>query len=68
SEGDVACTLNDNIAYGSPNTDYTHSNSIFKITEGNRVPKVEEDPMADADPAHKDFAPIAKYASYGAQR
>ena len=68
SEGDVVCILNDNIAFGSPNTDYTHSNSLFKISEGNRVPKAEEDLMSDADPEHKDFAPIAKYASYGAQR
>ncbi|MBR1706249.1 MAG: DUF4957 domain-containing protein [Bacteroidales bacterium] len=67
-EGEVECQVDDNIAYGAPDTEITHSNSIFKLTEGNRVPKVADDPMMDADPAKRDFTPIAKYIDYGAQR
>ena len=67
-EGDVACTFSGNYSYGPKNTDYTHSNSKFKLTTGNRVEKASTDPLAGADPANGDFTVASAYAGCGAQR
>ena len=68
AEGDVACTISGNLAYGPKNTDYTHSNSKFKLDSGNRVEKAESDPLAGADPSNGDFTVAAAYTGCGALR
>lgn len=59
--------VSDNIAYGKPVILF-NTGGKFKLTSGNNALVVEDDPLADADPSKKDFEPIAKYKSYGAQR
>jgi len=59
--------VTDNIAY-TKSVALFNTGGKFKLSTGNNATIVEDDPLADADPSKKDFAPIAKYSSYGAQR
>lgn len=62
-------TVEDNIAYGlNKNWTMFHSNSTYKLSEGNVLTKLNSDPLQTADPKTGVFIPASAYAAYGAQR
>lgn len=65
---EVAPLIEDNIIFATNKVTAFGSKSTYQPASGNELTKITEEPFAKVNPGSRKFVPVAKYASYGAQR